>query len=240
MLPTVIGRALVVEGGDLSSRSMGRSRIDLSDAMRMRALVEGDRSTPATFRAALLKVPPHDRDAWVDTVLGLGDASNDDGPDLPRGCTPYLPCSVDALLAIAEHAPVLSSDVFVDVGSGLGRAAMLVHLLTGARAVGVEIQSALVGESRNLARRLNLSGVSTVHGDASELVGSIPHGTVFFFYCPFSGDRLMKVLADLEHVARTRTIRVCCVDLPLPPCLWLTATEHGGGLAIHRVSRSTA
>ena len=53
---------------------------------------------------------------------------------------PYLPCPVDTLLRVIEHAPLGAADVFVDVGSGLGRAAALVHLLTGARAVGLEVQ----------------------------------------------------------------------------------------------------
>jgi SAM-dependent methyltransferase len=179
-------------------------------AARIRALVERARSTPAVLQAALVSVAPEDRDTWIDMVCGLGDVP-DEGPDLPRGCTPYLPCSVDALLRIVEQAPVHSSDVFVDVGSGLGRAATFVHLLTGAGAIGLEIQSALVVAGRHLARRLDVSRVSTVHGDAAKLVGLIRIGTVFFLYCPFSGDRLVKVLADLEphraHADDSRLLR---------------------------------
>lgn len=76
------------------------------------------------FRAALLEVPAIDRDAWLDRVLGLGETP-DDGPD-----------------------------VVVDVGGGLGRAAALLHLLTGAAVVGLEIQPRLVLGWRNLAARL--------------------------------------------------------------------------------------
>jgi hypothetical protein len=127
------------------------------------------------------------------------------------------------------------ADVFVDVGSGVGRAATLVHLLTGAGAIGLEIQTALVHAARDLARRLPVSRVSTVQGDAAELVGYITIGSVFFLYCPFSGDRLARVLAGLESVARTRTIRVCCVDLPLPPCPWLRPeSPPSRDLAIYR------
>ena len=43
-----------------------------------------------------------------------------------------------------------ASDVFVDVGSGLGRAAALVHLMTGARAIGLEVQPALVAAARDI------------------------------------------------------------------------------------------
>jgi hypothetical protein len=46
-------------------------------------------------------------------------------------------------------------------------------------------------------------------------------GTVFFLYCPFSGDRLERFLDALEDVARARSIRVCCVDLPPLERPWL-------------------
>ena len=60
-------------------------------------------------------------------------------------------------------------------------------------------------------------------------------GSVFFLYCPFSGDRLTKVLAGLESIARTRVIRVCCVDLPLPSCPWLAPEpQRWRDLAIYR------
>ncbi len=203
-------------------------------AARVRTLIESDRWTPTLFKAALLRVPPRDRDVWVDGVLGLREIPAD-GPDLPRGCTPYLPCSVDALLRIVEQAPVHPWDVFVDLGSGVGRAITLVHLLTGAGAIGLEIQSALVAEARDLAARLRLSRVATIHGDATKLASLVPNGTVFFLYAPFSGARLAEVLANLEPIARTRMIRVCCVDVPLPPCPWLTrVSEDAPDLAIFR------
>ncbi|AKJ03914.1 Hypothetical protein AA314_05540 [Archangium gephyra] len=128
-----------------------------------------------------------------------------------------------------------ASDVFVDVGSGVGRAAALVHLLTGASAIGIEIQPALVHASRDLATRLNALRFSPVQGDAAVLTGSITMGSVFFLYCPFSGERLEKVLDGLESIARTRPIRVCCVDLPLPPRPWLTCAEPpSGNLTVYR------
>jgi hypothetical protein len=203
-------------------------------AERTRRLIQQGFQDPPTFRAALLSVPSAGRDQWLDSVLGLGELP-DDGPELPRGCVPYLPCSVDVLLRIVDRAPIRGSDVFVDVGSGLGRAAILVHLLTGAGAIGLEVQPALALASRGLAARLHLSRVSCVNGDATTLTGLITIGSVFLLYCPFGGDRLAKVLADLESIARTRPLRICAVDLPLPPCPWLTIQGlHPGNLAIYR------
>jgi SAM-dependent methyltransferase len=202
-------------------------------AESIRSQLESGFWDPQAFRAALLNVPSHERDAWVDRVLGLHELP-EDGPELPRGCVPYLPCSVNALLAVVEHAPVQASDVFVDVGSGLGRAAAFVHLLTGAGAIGVEVQSRLVDAARDLAARFSVSRLSFIEGDAIALTGTITIGSVFFLYCPFSGERLAKVLGDLEAVARTRTIRICCVDLSLPSCEWLTHESSIDGVAIYR------
>jgi hypothetical protein len=111
----------------------------------------------------------------------------------------------------------------------------LIHLLTGAGAIGIEVQPALARAAGDLAKRLTVSRVSTIEGDAAELAGFITIGTVFFLYCPFSGPRLAKVLAGLEPIARTRTIRVCCLDLPLPSCSWLVLEPPlSADLAIYR------
>jgi SAM-dependent methyltransferase len=207
-------------------------------AERLRSLVSNALATPAVVRTTLTSVPPTERDAWLDLVLGL-DAIPGDGPELPRGCVPYLPCPVDTLLRMVEHAEVQASDVFVDVGSGVGRAAALVHLLTGASAIGLEIQPALVLAARDLAARLNVSRFSPIEGDATQLVGFITIGSIFFLYCPFSGDRLEQTLDELEPIARTRQIRVCCVDLPLPPRPWLTlVSPPSGDLAVYRSTLS--
>ncbi|MBL0218601.1 MAG: hypothetical protein IPQ07_32575 [Myxococcales bacterium] len=205
-----------------------------ASAERMRSLLVAKQAPPDVFRAALTSVPALERDAWVDHVLEL-DPPPEDGPELPRGCVPYLPCAVDVLLRVVDYARVQGTDVFVDVGSGVGRAAALVHLLTGAPAIGLEIQPALALASRALTERFSALRFSPVIGDATVLAGSITIGSIFFFYCPFSGDRLDKVLDDLEQIARTREIRICCVDLPLPLRPWLTlASPPAPDLAVYR------
>jgi SAM-dependent methyltransferase len=205
-------------------------------AEQVRQRIETGTHDRLAFRAALLGVPPDARDAWLDRVLGLG-APPDDGPELPRGCVPYLPCGVDALIEIVDTAEVGPTDVFVDVGSGVGRAIALVHLLTGAAVIGIEIQSGLVQAARDVARVVS-SRISNVNGDAVDLTGRMMIGSVFLLYCPFSGERLRQVLIDLEAIAQTRPIRVCCVDLPLPACAWL-ATDPGpsGSVTVHRSAR---
>ena len=124
---------------------------------------------------------------------------------------------------MAKRETFEPEEVFVDVGSGVGRATALVHLLTGAAVVGIEIQPHLIRCAREI---VVASRIANIEGDASTLTGYITIGSVFFLYCPFSGDRLRRLLVDLEAIAQTRTIRICCVDLPLPPCPWLALESH--------------
>jgi SAM-dependent methyltransferase len=211
----------------------------LTSAAAARRAIERGLHDPAAFRAALLDVPAGDRDAWADLVLGLDELPTD-GPALPPGGVPYLPCSVEVLLRMVDEAAVGSGDVFVDVGAGAGRAMALVHLLTGAGAIGLEVQPELVRAARDLTARLGLSRVPCLEGDAATLAAFMVTGSVFFFNCPFSGARLAKVLDDLEPIARTRPLRLCCVCLTLPPRPWLTREPgRDGELEIYRSTLRT-
>lgn len=210
----------------------------LISAHAARRAIAGGWHDPSAFRAALLDVPAGARDDWADLVLGI-ERLPPDGPALPPGGVPYLPCSVELLLRLVDETPVRDTDVFVDVGAGPGRAIALVHLLTGAGAVGLEIQPQLVRVADGLTARLGLSRVRCIEGDAAAVVAYMVVGSVFFLNCPFSGARLAKVLDDLEPIARARSLRVCSLYLPLPPRPWL-AREAGddGELAIYRSTPS--
>lgn len=205
-----------------------------SSAERFAARLSRAAVAPAAFRAALAAQPFTERDGWLDRVLGLGEIP-DDGPALPRGGVPYLPCAVDVLLAMVDAAAIGPGDVFVDIGAGVGRAAALVHLVTGAAAVGIEIQPALVDAARALGRRLAGARLTWVEGDAPGCVDAMRDGTVFFVYCPFSDARLDRTLGVLEGIACQRPIRVCCVDLPLLTRPWLTAmASPSDALVVYR------
>jgi SAM-dependent methyltransferase len=203
-------------------------------ADRVRSSIMQGICGPAQFRAALMDVPFVDREVWVDAVFGL-DELPEDGPELPSGCVPYLPCAVDVLLRLVDNVPFHSTDVFVDIGAGVGRAAALVHLLAGVSCVGIEVQSKHIDAARGLALRLGLSRVTFVSGDALQLPEQFSAGSVFFLYCPFSGERLVKMLGHFESIARERLIYICAVDLPLPPCAWLERMElEDRDLAVYR------
>lgn len=175
------------------------------DAAEVRArVIAGDH---AVFADALHAVPAADRDAWTDIVLGIAPPPPDE--PLPPGAVPYLPCGVDEVLAVVRDVPLRASDVVVDLGAGLGRVALLVHLLSGSRTLGIEIQPTLVTQARIAARALNLD----VAFEHANVVDAELAGNVFFLYAPFNGALLARVLDKLSAVPRPFT--VCAVDLEL-------------------------
>jgi SAM-dependent methyltransferase len=158
----------------------------------------------------LLALPLADRDAWVDELLGIDDTPSD--VNLPRGSVPYLPCGVDEVLAMVRDVPVRSSDDFVDLGSGIGRVAILVHLLSNAHASGIEIQEALVRNARIRCAQLGLNEIQFVHANVADMDLD---GSIFFLYAPFNGEMLASVLRRIETVAQRKAIVVCTVGLEL-------------------------
>jgi hypothetical protein len=118
----------------------------------------------------------------------------------------YQPTAARIILQLIDRARITERDVLYDLGSGLGQVVMLVHLLTGARAKGVEFQPSYCDYANECIRALNLSGVESINLDARE--ADYSDGTVFFMYTPFQGQLLQDVLQRLRHEARRRMIRV--------------------------------
>ncbi len=117
----------------------------------------------------------------------------------------YQPTPARVVLALTELTPIGPADIFYDLGSGLGHVCLLVHLLTGATARGVEFEPAYCNYARDSARRLNLSHVEFINRDARE--ADYASGTVFFVYTSFRGAMLERVLKRVRDTARA--IRIC-------------------------------
>jgi SAM-dependent methyltransferase len=196
----------------------------MDDALRLRARTARAAVASGALRGAALlellqSIALVDRDAWVDELLGI-EPPPPDVADLPRGAVPYLPCEVDEIVAMVRDAPVGPGDELVDLGAGLGRAVILAHLLSGARARGVEIQAPLVQRANALCAELALDAVSFVHANAAEIALD---GSVFFLYAPCNGELFRRVVSRIEDVARRRAIVVCAVGVELLDAPWLTA-----------------
>jgi SAM-dependent methyltransferase len=196
-----------------------RSGVD--DSLRSLAVTRRGEVIAGSLRGVALfeaieAVPFADRDVWLDELLGIEPPPPD--IDLPRGAVPYLPCGVDEIVAMVREAPLGPEDVLVDIGAGLGRAAILAHLLSAARVVGVEIQAPLVEQARARCAELGIAGVSFVHGDAADIALD---GSVFFLYAPCNGEMMARVMRQIAGVARRHPLAVAAVGVELPDARWL-------------------
>jgi Histone methylation protein DOT1 len=124
---------------------------------------------------------------------------------------------VVGLIRLAELGP---DDVFFDIGSGLGQVVLLVNLLTGARAMGIEYEPAYFAYSGSLTSRLRLTDAEFINADARE--GDYSMGTVFFLYTPFEGGMLQDLLRLLQKESEVRVIRIFTYG----PCSAKVAAEN--------------
>jgi len=118
----------------------------------------------------------------------------------------FQPSPISVVLELIDQTPMGVDDVFYDLGSGLGDVAIMVHLLTGVRAHGIEIDPGMCTFAQDQAVALGLVEVTFINADVRSV--DIGDGTVFYLFTPFGGDLLMEVLAKLENVAQQHTIHV--------------------------------
>ncbi len=129
-----------------------------------------------------------------------------DPPPRDREMVPYQQTPARRVVDVVDRGWVTAGDHFVDLGSGLGQVALLVHLLTGAAATGVEVEPELCAYARASAEALGLARVTFTNADAR--VANVSEGSVFFLYSPFVGSILASVLGRLRREARARRFKV--------------------------------
>ncbi|WP_201981981.1 class I SAM-dependent methyltransferase [Hymenobacter rubidus] len=123
------------------------------------------------------------------------------------------------ILDLVGRAQLTTEDVFYDIGAGLGQVPILVHLLSGAVAKGIEIEPAYCALATAWAADLQLPGVTFIAADARR--ADYSDGTVFFLYTPFRGSILQAVLAELRRQAQHR----CITLFTYGPCTFPIAEE---------------
>jgi precorrin-6B methylase 2 len=141
----------------------------------------------------------------------------------------YQPTPARIIFELVEKAILETQDVFYDLGSGLGQVPILVNLLSGTRAMGVEFEPAYCEYARACAAELGLSRVEFINADARSVDYS--DGTVFFMYTPFEGTLMDQVLEKLRAASRKRMIRLFTIG-PCTPIVsrqsWLDSMEQSG------------
>lgn len=185
------------------------------------SIASGD-CTPEALVRFLAEVPAKERDEWCEELFGIRNVPMGAEVSLPDRIG-YSPCSVATIVRTVFAVPLRESDVMVDLGSGLGKVCILSALLSGARAIGIEVQSDLVEIAAARARALNVKGASFRAESAT--TADLSEGNVFFLYIPFTGELLEKMLARIREVAATKPIVVCAVGFDLPRVPWLTARK---------------
>jgi SAM-dependent methyltransferase len=164
-------------------------------------------------------------DALIDGVLDL-----DEIPAPTQAPTREMihlePTPARVVLEVVDRVAWQPGDLFYDVGSGLGQVPILVHLLTGVRAVGVEIEPAYCRVARACAEGLGLADLSFVQADARQ--ADYSRGTVFYLFTPFVGEMLQAALDRLHEQTQGRAVTVCSYG-PCNPHVarqaWLTTKD---------------
>lgn len=152
-------------------------------------------------------------DAAVEEHLGVRAPERSSAPP-GADLVGYHASGARAVLEAVEQAPIRAADVVIDLGAGLGKPGLLIHLLTGARVRGIELQADLVRHARIAIARAGAGDVTIEQGDAAE--APIEDGTVFFLYAPFTGPVLERVVDRLDDLASRKRIVVCTLGIDLP------------------------
>lgn len=186
---------------------------------RVRAEVQSGRLRGAALRAELDRFTSYRAGAGPEIHLGFdgldllldGVLEARERPDasdvLPPEMVHYEPTPARVILDLIDQVGPGPEDVFYDLGSGDGRVAILVNLLTGATTNGVEIQAGLAARARQVAGNLRLDRVSFVEADACAV--DYGDGTVFYLFTPFRGAVLGAALDRMRETTRGRTIAIC-------------------------------
>jgi len=180
---------------------------------RLRQRVRSGECRGEAFRAMVSEYAEPDEDDFgyddLDVFIGL--LFSDEEMPLPtRELEPemveFYKTPARVVFEFVERSGVTAEDVFVDLGSGLGQVVMLVNLLTGAKARGIEIEPAYCEYARDCASGLGLRDVEFINSDIRE--ADLGEGTVFFLYTPCRGEMMKNVLGRLRREALSRPIRI--------------------------------
>jgi hypothetical protein len=213
--------------------------LDERDFGTLRAELEAGRLTVADWRARMATTPSYEIDAWTRTLFGFQDVP-DTTVALSADMVSYVATHVQQ---IAEMAAELGpSDVFYDLGSGLGFVPILVSWISGARAVGIELEPRFVAFARERAAALGLADrVRFVEGDLREATRD--DATAVFLFYPVRGALLAQVIERVRLGVEGRAVRVYSLGLSGPPLVaqpWIAVRGQSPSGLLGLISRADA
>ncbi len=153
-------------------------------------------------------------DIFINGLLSPLQSMPEQTKDLEPEMVFYQKTPARIVFELIEKCNLTKDDVFYDIGSGLGQVTLLVNLLTGTKAKGVEFEPAFCDYSRDCATKLNLSNITFINADARQ--ADYSDGTIFFMYTPFNGGILQEVLEILRKESLLKKLGSLPMGLVLP------------------------
>jgi len=155
------------------------------------------------FKTRLLN--PHEE--YWDRKLGIRTFGYHPGGDRndPAHSNYYMPTSYADLLKVLRVANLSSDDVFVDLGSGMGRAVFMASYLGARKSVGLELVRSLYETAEANRRRGDWPTVEFHCGDARQTI--FPDVTLLWMFNPFGPAIMEEMLANLKE-KRTGQLRI--------------------------------
>ena len=174
-------------------------------------------ASKANGRISKFTVPMYRAFDALDVVLGL-DYDREEGlkADLTsserkfEGAGKGVQSSYAIILSLLEQLELVSGSRFVDLGSGYGRAGLVIPFARpDLVCAGYEIIGHRVDLANESARRAGISQATSFHTqDLSDRSFAIPEAEVYYMYDPFSRETYEYVIAQLKEHGRKRPIIV--------------------------------
>jgi SAM-dependent methyltransferase len=168
--------------------------------------------------AQLQETPLEIRDHLIEEILDVAYPPLEE--TALREVIHYAPSGLSEILFTIENAGLRPGKSFVDLGSGLGKVVLLVALLTGAQAYGVELDSRRAGHARAAAEALELDNARFLDGDIRDV--PLPLADVYYMYIPLM--RSGAVAERLMRIAARKKIVLFAQPLDLTHLPWLKAS----------------
>jgi SAM-dependent methyltransferase len=184
----------------------------------LRARIRNGTLDRRAFVAELLAAPLELRDHLVEEILEVAYPPLADW-QLPGDAVPYSPSGLTEILFALETTELAPQQTFVDLGSGLGKVVLLVALLSGATAYGVEIDPRLVAGARAAAVVLGLQNAHFVEADIR--VSELPAADVYYMFSPVL--RSTEIARRLAPRATEGSFTLLAPALDLQALPWLAA-----------------
>lgn len=168
---------------------------------------------------------------WEKVVDKLRDKrfAVDTGGSIPisfKGAYQYSTIPYRMIDKILGKLELQSSDVFVDLGCGKGRALCCAAQYPMKEILGVEVDEHLYQIAKENIERLKCrqTPVHVIHCPAQE--NDYPHGTLFWLFKPFDLDTLKEVLSKIKKSveANPRSVRIVYINIAADQELYLDQT----------------